>query len=124
MKKFSTILRYTSSALVALVALVFTVLEATLLITLDFTLYENQFIALIQIILRFTIALIALTIGILAIVKREQSFLLSGICLTASSMIMIFFISNGIGICLFAVSAIFLLSQLLFSKMQNSNDIT
>ena len=116
MKKLSFALRVISCSLVALVALVFLVLEATLLVTLDFTLYENQLIALVQLILRFLIASSALTLGIFSLVKRKQSFLPYSICLLVSSVIMIPFMSNGIGIYLTAVSALFLASQVLSYK--------
>ena len=118
MKKFSLAFRYTSSALVVLVALVFTVLEATLLITLDFTLYENQFIALRQLIIRLLMSSSALAVGVLAIVKRSRSFLPHGICLLLSSAVLIFFLSNLIGVYITAVSALFLISELLFIKAQ------
>ena len=119
MKKISLVFRYVTSILVALVALVFTILEATLLVTLDFTLYENQLIALVQLILRFLIASSALTLGIFSLVKRKQSFLPYSICLLVSSVIMIPFMSNGIGIYLTAVSALFLASQMLSYKTKD-----
>ena len=119
MKKCSIVFRYTSGALVVLVALVFTVLEATLLVTMDFTLYENQFIALVQLLLRLLIAASALTLGIWSLVKGKRSFLPHSGCLLVSSAVMIPFVSNHIGICFTAVSALFLLSQLLFSRMQD-----
>ena len=119
MKKFSLIFRYASSSLVVLVALVFTVLEATLLVTLDFALYENQLIALLQLVLRLLIASSALTLGIFSFIKRKRSFLPHSICLLASSVVMIPLVSNHIGICFAAVSALFMLSQLLFYKLQD-----
>ena len=48
MKRFNLALRMISGALVALVALIFAVIEAALLVTLDFNLYENEFFALLQ----------------------------------------------------------------------------
>ena len=113
MKKFSLIFRCVASLLVAIVALVFTILEATLLVTLDFTLYENQLIAFVQLVLRLLIASSALTLGVFSLVKRERSFLLHGICLLSSTVVMIFFVSNNVGIYLAAVSALFVISQLL-----------
>ena len=118
MKKFTLIFCYVASALVALVALVFTVLEATLLITLDFTLYENQFVALVQLLLRLLMAASAFALGILSLAKRKKSFLPHSLCLLASSVVMIPFVINHIGIYLAAISALFLISQLLSSKMQ------
>ena len=119
MKKFSLVFRCAASVLVLLVALVFTVLEATLLVTLDFALYENQVLAFVQLVLRFFIASSALALGIFSLVKRKKSFLPYSICLLASSAIMIPFMSNGIGIYLTAVSALFLISQILSYKTRD-----
>ena len=116
MRKLSLALRIVSGALVSLVAFVFAVLEVTLLVTLDFALYENQFIAFIQLALRIALALAALVLGVLSLVKTGRSFLREGICLTASSAVMIPFISNNVGLYFTAVAALFALSHLLFDK--------
>ena len=119
MKRFSLVFRYTASSLVALAALVFTVLEATLLVTLDFTLYENPLVALLQLVLRLLLASSALTLGILSLVKRTRSFLPHSLCLLASSVVMIPFVSNRFGIYFTVLSVLFLLSQLLFSRLRD-----
>ena len=116
MFRLSLVLRIVSGALVALVAFVFAVLEVTLLVTLDFTLYENQFIAFIQLALRIILALAALALGVLSLAKPGRSFLREGICLTASTAVMIPFISNNVGLYFTAVAALFALSHLLFDK--------
>ena len=118
MKTFSLIFRYVASSLAALVALVFTVLEATLLVTLDFTLYENPLVALLQLVLRLLLASSALTVGILSLVKRTRSFLFPGFCLLASSVVMIPFMSNRFGIYFTVLSVLFLLSQVLFLRLR------
>ena len=118
MKKLALTLRYTASALVALVALVFTVLEGTLLITLDFTLYEDRLLSLLQLILRLLLASSALALGISSLVKRTRAFLPHSLCLLAAAAVTIPFVSNGIGIYLTAVAALFLLSQILSLKTQ------
>lgn len=121
MKTLSLVLRVLSGALVALVALVFTVLEGTLLVTLDFALYENQAVALIQLVLKLLIALIALAIGVLSLVKRSRSFFFEGICLLLGSAVMIPFVSNHFGLCFTAVSAFFMLSHWLCRKYGAKN---
>lgn len=121
MKTLSLVLRVLSGALVALVALVFTVLEGTLLVTLDFALYENQAVALIQLVLKLLIALIALAIGVLSLVKRSRSFFFEGICLLLGSAVMIPFVSNHFGLYFTAVSAFFMLSHWLYRKYGAKN---
>ena len=112
MKRFVSVLRLISGILVALVALVFTVLEATLLLTLDFNLYEHELLAFIQLVLRFTVAAVALALGVLSLIKRERSFFPAGVCLLAASVVMIPFVSNNFGLYFTAVSALFVTSHL------------
>ena len=116
MKKLMFALRILSGVLVSLVALVFTVLEATLLVTQDFMLYENRFIAFIQLVIRLILASAALVIGVSSIAKSRRSFLPEGICLVVSPAVMIPFVSNNFGIYFTAVAALFLISHLLFHK--------
>lgn len=118
MKKFSFILRVISSALVILLALVFTVLEVTLLVTLDFALYENGLLAFVQLFLKLLIAATAGALGVLSLLKPMRAFLSESICLLAASAVMIPFMINSIGIYVTAVSALFMLSQLLSFKIQ------
>ena len=118
MKKLSFALRLFSGILVSLVAFVFVILEATLLVTLDFNLYENEFVALVQLILRFVVAAGALTLGIFSIVKNKRSFLPEGLSLLASSIVMIFFVSNNFGVYFTIISALFVISHFLFQKIE------
>ncbi len=116
MKKFILALRIVSAALVALLALVFLIIEATLLVTLDFTLCENQFIAFIQITMKLILSIAALALGILSIAKPRRSFLSEGVCLVVSGAVMIPFVSNNFGLYFISIAALFLLSHLLFHK--------
>ena len=123
MKKLSVALRLISGILVAVVAVVFVILEATLLITLDFKLYENQILAFIQLILRLIIAAYALVLGVLSIIKSKRSFLWEGICLLAASVVMIFFASNNVGVYFTILSLLFVISHLLFSVSDNKSTL-
>ena len=118
MKKLSLVLRCVSGGLVTLIALIFTVLEATLLVTADFNLYENEIVAVIQLVLKLLIAMSAGTLGVLSLVKRSRSFFPESICLLASTAVMLPFISNNFGIYITAVAALFALSNFIFSKVK------
>ena len=111
MRKFGRVFRLITGSLVSLVSLVFAVLEATLLVTLDFTLYENEGISFVQLLMRLLVAVAALVIGVRSITKSTRSFLREGICLLVASAVMIPFVSNGFGIYFTIISALFLLSQ-------------
>ena len=118
MKKLSFALRLLSGILVSLVAFVFVVLEATLFVTLDFNLYENESVALFQLVLRIVVAAAALTLGIFSIVKNKRSFLPEGLSLLASSIVMIFFVSNNFGVYFTIISTLFVISHFLFHKLE------
>ena len=116
MKRLSFILRIIFGVLVALLALVFTVIETSLFVTLDFTLYENGFLAFIQLLLKLMIAVYAGVIGVMSIVKRTRSLILESTCLLIATAVMIPFITNYIGIYITAAAVLFMLSNLLFFK--------
>ena len=116
MKRCILAFRVFSSALVTLIALAFTVIEASLLVTLDFNLYENVPLALLRLLLRLLIAMAAGAVGILSLIKKDRPFLAEGICLLVASAVMLPFISNGFGLYITLASALFLLSRLLYSK--------
>ena len=116
MKKLILTLRIVSGVLVALVAFVFALFEATLLVTPDFLLYENQLIAFIRLVARLILSVAALCLGITSVAKPRRSFLHEGILLIASVAVTIPFVSNNFGIYFTAVSAFFLISQLLSYK--------
>ena len=115
MKILSTVLRSVFALVVIIVALAFAAIEVSLLLTLDFTLFENEALALVQLILKLAIALSALMLGLFALIKTKRSFLTESICLLLSSAVMIPFISNGIGIYIAIVAVLFMLTNLFFT---------
>lgn len=115
MKTFSLILRGFCSCLVVLVALAFAFVESTLLATQDFALYQNPFVALIQIALKLAVALLAGALGVLSLIKTKRNFLPHSLCLLASTVVMILFVSNNVALYLAAVAMLFALSQILFA---------
>lgn len=121
MKTLSLVLRTLAGALVALVALVFVVIEGTMLLTLDFLLFENELVALVQLVSKLLIAISALVLGVCSLGMRGRSFLAEGVALLAASAVMIPFVSNRFGLYFTAVSAFFLLSRLLDSGVLQGN---
>ena len=115
MKILSTVLRSVFALVVIILALAFAAIEVSLLLTLDFTLFENEALALVQLILKLAIALSSLVLGLFALIKTKRSFLTESICLLLSSAVMIPFISNGIGIYIAIVAVFFMLTNLFFT---------
>jgi hypothetical protein len=105
------VLRTLAGALVALVALVFALIEGTMLLRLDFVLFENELVALVQLVLKLLFATSALALGVFSLIKAERSFFAEGVALFAASAVMIPFVSNRFGLYFTAVSALFLLAR-------------
>lgn len=123
MKILSTVLRSVFALVVIILALAFSAIEVSLLLTLDFTLFENEALALVQLILKLAIALFALVLGLFALIKTKRSFLTESICLLLSSAVMIPFISNGIGIYIDIVAVLFMLTNLFFALTHARNKL-
>ena len=113
MRKLCIALRIITGALVSLAGLAFTVIEATLLVTGDFALFENQALAFLQLALRITIAFAVLALGVFSLVKPTRTLLIESVCLFAVTLVMIPFISNGVGLYIAALATLFLLSEIL-----------
>lgn len=116
MKKLLFILRLFSAGIVALLALVFIVIEGTLLVSLDFTLYENVFLAFLQLFLKLLVGIFIFLLGLFSILKKKHPFVWEGLALFWASFAASFFITNGIGLYFVIVAAFFLLSHLLFQR--------
>lgn len=112
MKILGRILRVVSGVLVALLALVFLIIEGTLLVTLDFLLFENKIVALMQLVFRLLVAGGALALALLSLIKHSRIFALEGICLCSAMLVMAPFLTNGFGLIFIGVSALFALAHL------------
>lgn len=119
MKTFGLILRIFFSVLVAIVGLAFAVVEATMLVTLDFMLYEHEFLAFLQIVLRFSIAAYALVIAVWSIVKPSRSFVWESIALFVACAVMIPFASNMFGVYFAALSVLFAIAHVIHHRAKN-----
>lgn len=95
----------------AVLALAFLMIEGFLLISGDWKLFENSTLALVQLCLKCLFALFALGISLLAIARKNRCFIWAGLCMLAASLACVPFMSNGLGWCFAAVSALFILSE-------------
>lgn len=118
MKTLGRILRVVSGALVALLSLVFLIIEVTLFATLDFALFENELIAFMQLTFRLILALGAFAMALLSIIKRSRIFAAESICLLAAMLVMAPFVTNNFGPVFVGVSALFSLSHLISLKTE------
>ena len=111
MKTFSLVLRVLSGILIMLIALVFTVIEAILIVTLDFALFENEFLSLLQLIFKLLLGASVFTMGLLSIIKNSRAFLWESVALLLSTIAMAPFLSNNFSLYFMLLSAFFALTH-------------
>lgn len=116
MKTASRILNIVISSLVSLVGFAFVVIEGYLLFSGDFLLFENEFVAFLQIFLRLTIAVGTVTFGVVSIVKKERSFLFESLVMFLCICIMSHFLTNGFGLYFMLLAALNTLTKLFYNK--------
>ena len=112
MKQCLSILRAVIGALVMAVALIFVVLEGTLLLTGDFLLYESPAIAFLQLCLRLLIPAFAFTVALLSLLKRHRRFTFASLCLLASTVATAPVLSNHFGLYFVLLAVLFFIVNL------------
>ena len=108
-------------SLTIILSLAFSFIEGRMLFSGDWIAYENPFGGCIRYLLRFFIALCALTLAIIEFVnlKKQNAFLNDYLifadgALFIACLVIAFFSSNYVGVVLIAVSALALLFKLLY----------
>lgn len=108
-------------SLTIILSLAFSFIEGRMLFSSDWIAYENPFGGCIRYLLRFFIALCALTLAITEFVnlKKQNGFLNNYLifadgALFIACLVIAFFSSNYVGVVLIAVSALALLFKLLY----------
>ena len=124
MKKLSNVLLIIISALIALVALVFTILEARLVLSFDWALHEHEFLGFIQYLARLGLSLVALVITVCSIAYRKEiTFVFESAALFSIAAGTLFFATNGFGI-YFTILAALHLGASVFHKISSDKEIT
>lgn len=116
MKKLYSILRLIICLLCLICSGVFIFFEAWLMLSGDHTLYESVGFALFQLLAKILIALIALIISLLSIIKKQQSFIFAGIGFLLSSLITLPFTSNGFSWFFVVFSLLFIITDPAIAK--------
>jgi uncharacterized membrane protein YidH (DUF202 family) len=126
MKRLLNILLILFSSIIVLFGLAFAFIEARLLFSLDWSVYDFAFNGFIRYLLRLLIALLTVTIGIFEIIniKKQNEELskklyLSNVSLFLISIGIVIFATNYVGIICIALSSILLIIksiQILYSR--------
>ena len=119
MKNLARILNSVTSVLLVIIGVAFAFIEGLLLLTGDFLLFESEFLAFLQMFLRFLLAAGAAALGILAIVKKERSFLTESLVALACTFIMSPFLTNGFGLYFIILAILFVLTNIFYSRFMN-----
>ena len=107
MKKLCFVLNLIFGTLTAIVGLAFSAIEARLLISGDWLLYEHALIGLFQYLIRLLIALYAVFVGIMTFVRRKRQSAVFHSCILAAAVAGIcVFATNGLNLYLLTLSAL------------------
>ncbi len=119
MKKAATILFIIASSLVALVALVFIIIEGRLVLSFDWSLHEHEFLGFLQYLARLGISLLCLITGVCSIVYQgRKTFVFEGVVLTSIAVATLIFASNSFGIYFIILAALYLGSAMFYRYAQ------
>ena len=118
MKKILNILLCFVCVIIIILSLAFTFIEARLLLSLDWSIYDNPANGFIRYLFRLVLALFALAIGLFEIInvfkkeKIELLLLLSDFSLLIMSIIIAIFSTNYVGLVCLGLSILLLIIKL------------
>lgn len=114
MKKLSSILLIIFSIIIALLSLVFVIIEGRLVLSFDWTLHEQEFLGFIQYLARLGIAGLCLATSVSSIAyHRRKSFIFEGLVFLAIAIALSVFATNGFGLYFTIAAALYLASAVL-----------
>ncbi len=117
MKKLSTVLLVFISVIIALVSLAFAVIEARLVFSFDWSVYEHEFLGFIQHLARLGVALLCLAVSVSSIKSiNEKTFIFEGVTLLAVAISVSVHAVNGIGLYMMIAAALYLVFASLHGK--------
>ena len=122
MKKASSIIFIIFGSIVALIALLFIVIEGRLLLSFDWTLHEQEFLGFAQYLARLALAIYAFSVAINSIRYREQkNFIFEGASILAIAIGVAIYATNGFGIYFIILAALYL-GATIFMALANPED--
>lgn len=114
MKKFSNVLLIIFSLIIALVSLVFVVIEGRLILSFDWTIHEHEFLGFLQYLARLGIAALCFATSISSVVyHNRKSFVFEAIVFLVTTLVLSIFATNGFGL-YFTIAAVVYLASAAF----------
>lgn len=114
MRLFGRILNVFTSVIVLLIGLAMTVIEGYLLFTADFLLYQLPYLAFLQMLLRFLIALGLIALGVFTIIKPDRAFVIEGVAILLAALMTYPFLTNNFGLYFSLIAAAYTASNLFY----------
>lgn len=112
MKRIRLLLHSVMCILFMLSAFVFVTIGGWQLLSGDWTLFENDQLALVQIVAKIMLSLYCFVISLRAVLRRKKSCLWAGVQLLGITLAAAPFISNHLGYLFVVFAVLFLLSEL------------
>lgn len=122
MKKASSIIFIIFGSIVALIALLFIVIEGRLLLSFDWALHEQEFLGFAQYLARLALAIYTFSVAINSMRYREQkNFIFEGASILAIAIGVAIYATNGFGIYFIILAALYL-GATIFMALANPED--
>ena len=99
MKRLSSVIFIIFSALAALISFLFIVIEGRLLLSFDWTLHEQEFLAFMQYLARLALAIYTFSVAVNSIRYREQkNFIFEGASVLTIAIALSIYATNNFGL--------------------------
>ena len=125
MRKFLSVSKVIVSCLIMILSLAFIFIEARLILSGDFNIYDYAFNGFIRYLFRLLLAILFFVVSLFEIInikrkdERIKEYLMYGsLALVISSLVIIMFSTNYVGIILLSLSSLLLLNKYLLIKVK------
>lgn len=113
MKKLSNVLLIIFSVIIALVSLIFVVIEGRLVLSFDWTLHEHELLGFLQYLARLGIAALCLATSCGSVIyHNRKSYVFEGLVFLAIAVTTAVFATNGFGLYFIVAAALYLASAI------------
>lgn len=111
MKRLYPIVRTVICAACLFLAMLFLFIEGWLLFSGDWLLFEHRALTLVQVLARCGMAAWAFAVALCALIHRERDLTVQGVAMLAAALVSVPLLSNGFGLYLVLICALFLLTE-------------
>jgi hypothetical protein len=92
-------------------------IEGYLIFSGDFLLFESPVLAFLQMLMRLSLAIAAVVLGLFVVLKKEKSFVFHSTLVLVCTAISAPFLTNNFGIYFLILAAVFAVTNLLYARV-------